>query len=172
MAAEIESWPLLKLALPLLPSAVLSAVVKLPTVVPMLWAGPPSTDKRAGAEIHIDARHQIAAGIGDRDGGVAGEIQRIGGKQAGVAARQGGRRRIGGIGVGLGIEGRRGLLREIAQALGQAAQHLVAHVDQPLSEPLPDAGSSASGWPIRLAGLRIDVLNHDIAVGAVGAPPE
>ena len=43
--AEIESWPLAKLALPLAPSAVFSAVVKLPTVVPMLTAAPPSTFK-------------------------------------------------------------------------------------------------------------------------------
>ena len=152
---------------PLAPSAVLSAVVKLPTVVPMLWAAPPSTDKVPGAEIHVDARHQIAAGIGDGDGGLAGEIQGVGRKQAGVAARQRGGRRIGGIGIGLGVEGRRRLLREIAQALGEAAQHLIAHVDHALERAAaPDAGP-APGAGRSGCRLRIDVLDRDVAVGAV-----
>src|ERR1700760_625606 len=42
--AEIDSAPLEKLALPLLPSAEFSAVTKLPTVEPMGCAAPPSTD--------------------------------------------------------------------------------------------------------------------------------
>ena len=42
--AEMESLPLVKLALPLVPSAVFKALVKLPTVPPMPVAAPPSTD--------------------------------------------------------------------------------------------------------------------------------
>ena len=149
--AEIESWPLVKLALPLAPSAVLSAVVKLPTVVPMLTGAAAIDRQGAGAEIDIDPRYQIAAGIGDRDGGLAGEIERIAGQQAGIAAGQRGGRRIGGIGVGLGVEGLRDILREIAQALGETAQGLVAHVDQAL-ERAAATDADPARWPGRSTG--------------------
>ena len=43
--AEIASWPFAKLALPLPPSAVFSAAVKLAMVVPMGAAAPPFTER-------------------------------------------------------------------------------------------------------------------------------
>ncbi len=43
--AEIESWPLVKLAAPAPPQAPFSAAVKLPMVPPRGWAAPPFTDR-------------------------------------------------------------------------------------------------------------------------------
>jgi hypothetical protein len=100
----------------------------------------------------------------------AGKIQRVRAEQPGVAARQRGGRRIGGIGIGLVVERQRGLLRQIAQGLVQTRQHGIAHFDHALQRAARQMRIQRAGRADQLAGRGIDVLDRDVAVRAVLRP--
>ena len=131
------------------PARAFSAVVKLPTVVPMQTDAPPSTD-RVPASKSTSMRDtrlplesvtaMVVLPVKFRPSPESRPVSRP------VERR---RRRIGGVGVGLGIEGLGGVLREVAQGLRQDRPASGrACRSGPSASRRDRCGSSAMGWPI------------------------
>ena len=114
----------------------------------MLTAAPPSTDSVPVSKSTSIRDTRLPLGSVTAKVVSPVKFSDVARQKSGVAAGQRGGRREGGIGIVLGVEGKRRLLRKIAQLLLQIAKRAVAHLDQAAISPEPRSGLIAWLAPI------------------------